>query len=249
MGKKKKKYYAKLKKQYEERFDIEQDSSKSILKAFEQISDTRKFEIELYWKRTAYFWALIAMIFVAYFSFLSIGNTVEHKQVYLMLISSMGIVFTYAWLLANKGSKFWQENWENHLDIIEDKVTGPLYKTILKRPTKKEAKKLKSEGVGFGDFITRPEAYSVSKINQFIGAFVFIIWCGQAIGVYYEVYAWWREGLSEVRFYVCSLIVLFTILFLIIIPISSATHMGRTNPVMITRKTRISKVIKGKKKS
>ncbi|WP_440939795.1 RipA family octameric membrane protein, partial [Klebsiella michiganensis] len=34
-----------------------------------------------------------------------------------LLLSSMGSVFTLSWFLVNRGSKYWQENWENHLDL------------------------------------------------------------------------------------------------------------------------------------
>ena len=34
--------------------------------ALKQALDIRKFEIELYWKRTAYFWTLIAATFAGY---------------------------------------------------------------------------------------------------------------------------------------------------------------------------------------
>ncbi|BEM48720.1 hypothetical protein SME17J_22140 [Serratia marcescens] len=135
-----------------------------LYNAFEKAHDIRKFEIELYWKRTAYFWTLIAAIFAGYFLLLATEESkIPHKELYLMAISSIGLVFSYAWFLAAKGSKFWQENWECHLDMLEDDITGPLYKTVLKRENK-------------DDEITSPEAFSVSKINQWIAMFVIIIW-------------------------------------------------------------------------
>ncbi|WP_442906362.1 RipA family octameric membrane protein [Halomonas sp. MES3-P3E] len=39
----------------------------------------------------------------------------------------------FPWFCANRGSKFWQKNWEKHVGQLEDKVTGPLYKIILAR--------------------------------------------------------------------------------------------------------------------
>lgn len=37
------------------------------VKALEQAHDIRKFEIDLYWKRAAYFWTFIAATFAGYF--------------------------------------------------------------------------------------------------------------------------------------------------------------------------------------
>ena len=41
--------------------------------------DIRKFEIDLYWKRAAYFWAFIAATFAGYFALLgsNVGNVQE----------------------------------------------------------------------------------------------------------------------------------------------------------------------------
>jgi len=141
-----------------------QKKDDKLYNAFEKAHEIRKFEIELYWKRTAYFWTLIAAIFAGYFLLLTTEeNKLPHKELYLMIISSIGLVFSYAWFLAAKGSKFWQENWECHLDMLENEITGPLYKTVLK--IKKDYNK-----------ITSSEAFSVSKINQWIAMFVIIIW-------------------------------------------------------------------------
>lgn len=89
----------------------------------------------MYWKRATYFWALIAVAFAAFFAVSSAEHLLaQDKNLYLSAISSAGFVFTFAWFSVNKGSKYWQENWENHLDLLEDKITGPLYKTKLDRP-------------------------------------------------------------------------------------------------------------------
>lgn len=134
--------------------------------AFEKAHDIRKFEIELYWKRTTYFWTLLAAIFAGYFVLLSSEESkISHKEIYLTLVASVGFVFTIAWHLAAKGSKFWQENWESHLDLLEDEVTGPLYKVVLNKK-------------GKGSLLSASEAYSVSKLNHWISIFLIVIWCG-----------------------------------------------------------------------
>ena len=124
--------------------------------AFEKAWEIRNFEIEMYWKRATYFWAFIASTFVGYFALVSSGNYAKpdrfnHIEVYIIIC--IGFVLSVAWLLINIGSKSWQRNWEAHVDLLENRFTGPLYKTVnLKR------------------------TYSVSKINEIVN-FVFVaVW-------------------------------------------------------------------------
>jgi len=113
---------------------------KILKEALKQAYEIRKFEIELYWKRATYFWTFIGAAFVGYAAFFNTASTVDavHKnaerEFILILIACIGLVFSVAWHCVNKGSKFWQENWENHVELLEDKVFGPLYKTLTKRP-------------------------------------------------------------------------------------------------------------------
>lgn len=128
--------------------------------------DIRKFEIGLYWQRAAYFWALIAVAFAGYFAILG-AEKLPEKEYLAYIVGCIGLVFTWSWFLVNRGSKFWQENWENHVDILEDETVGPLYKTILHRPEKKR-------------FIPKnplsPLAISVSMINLLVSIFTLFIW-------------------------------------------------------------------------
>ncbi|EPL4465520.1 hypothetical protein MC862_001628 [Proteus mirabilis] len=155
-------------KDYNKLFDVHNRDSKTLEAAFKQASDIRKFEIELYWKRATYFWALIVVAFAGYFSVLSIDmDKLNDKYLVSLVISCTGFVFTFAWFLSGKGSKYWQENWENHLDLLENKITGPLYKTKIGR---------KNETRFIEKYITGPSEVSVSKINQWVALYVGIIW-------------------------------------------------------------------------
>ena len=98
--------------------------------ALEKALDIRKFEIELYWKRTAYFWAFIVANYTAYF-FILAQNDLKHQSLYLTLLSFIGLLLAHAWQLSNKGSKFWQKNWEAHVSQLEKNVIGPLYDVFL----------------------------------------------------------------------------------------------------------------------
>ena len=128
--------------------------------------EIRQFEIELYWKRAAYFWAFIGATFVSYGVFYEPGLS---KEPVLLVISCIGFVFSFAWVLVNKGSKFWQENWENHVDLLEDDINGPLYKTLLSRPKEKKESCLKA-------MFVNPNQFSVSKINQLVSVFILFVW-------------------------------------------------------------------------
>jgi len=151
---------------YDEKFDTKNADSKKLKRAFDQVSDIRKFEIELYWKRAGYFWALIAVAFAGYFAILS-SQYIPNKLFLSFVVSSIGFVFTFAWYLVNRGSKYWQENWENHLDLLENEITGPLYKTVLERPGLNTLSE---------KLVTGPLSVSVSKINQWVSVFVLVIW-------------------------------------------------------------------------
>lgn len=149
--------------QYSEYFRGKED------KALDRAQDIRKFEIDLYWKRATYFWAFIGATFAG---FLAIqASAAQNKQDLSVILACLGVVFSFAWLCVNRGSKFWQENWEKHVDVLENEVTGPLYKVVLSRNLDDYTKPEKVR-----DWITGPSALSVSKINQLISLYVFILW-------------------------------------------------------------------------
>lgn len=131
-------------------------------RALHYASDIRKFEIELYWKRATYFWGFIAAAFAGYA--LTYKNGAEHEPWLTLIFSAVGLIFSFSWYLVNRGSKFWQQNWERHVDLLEDMTLGPLYK-IVAEPFNKNR-----------NFLTAPGQFSVSKINQMLSVFVSLIW-------------------------------------------------------------------------
>jgi hypothetical protein len=133
--------------------------------ALYQALETRKFEIEMYWKRATYFWGFLIVIFAGYFTVLNAKNITDFKEFYLLLIAALGCIFSISWFYVNKGSKYWQENWENHVDYLEDNKIGPLFKVIIKE-----------KSVPFHKKLTNGGRYSVSKINQLLSFFLMITW-------------------------------------------------------------------------
>lgn len=125
--------------------------------------DIRKFEIELYWKRATYFWTFIAAAFAGYG--LTYKNLAEQEPWLPLIFSSLGFIFSFAWYLVNRGSKFWQSNWERHVDLLEDMTLGPLYKVVVV-----------TEDNSSSNPLTSPAQFSVSKLNQILSVFVTTIW-------------------------------------------------------------------------
>jgi hypothetical protein len=144
--------------EYYRSFGLEKDGDKwkikkpkKIKSAYNRAWENRDFEINKFWTRAAYFWGFIVLIFGAYFTI--IDKKEEDEFIQLILIC-LGIVFSIAWHYVIRGSKRWQENWETHIDKLEDYVSGPLYKTIFHKDT----------------------FYSVSKINEILSVVVLAVW-------------------------------------------------------------------------
>jgi hypothetical protein len=149
--------------EYEEKFkDVKE-------KALEKALDIRKFEIELYWKRATYFWTLIGATLAGYAA-VQVSQSVSNRQELSVILSCLGFLFSTAWHCVNRGSKQWQENWENHVDLLEDSVIGPLYKTVLGRRSPKTSFE------AFKNIMTGPSSFSVSGINHIISIYVFFLW-------------------------------------------------------------------------
>lgn len=156
------------------RIPIEGTADDIASKRLEKILDIRKFEIDLYWKRATYFWTFIAATLTGYgFTVTAKDANSENLIRFQFLIICFGLVFSFAWFLVNKGSKFWQENWEKHLDMTEDNVIGPLYKTTISK-----------ESYSSFWIPTRAYATSVSKINQILSLFVLTIWVGILVNLF-----------------------------------------------------------------
>ncbi len=149
---------------------LEEFSGEKRARALSQALDIRKFEIELYWKRATYFWTFIAAALAGFGAIQA--STASSKTDLSVILSCLGIVFSVGWLCVNRGSKHWQENWGNHVDMLEDEEVGALYKVVLTRakPTNKKEWLVHA--------ITGPSQLSVSKINQIISLYVSILWVG-----------------------------------------------------------------------
>ena len=184
---------------YARGFEGKADEDSKGAKALELALDVRKFEIELYWKRATYFWAFTGAALAGYLTVLT-GKDVENRPNALLLVSCLGLVFSVAWYFVNRASKFWQSNWEAHVDMLEDNVTGPIYKTVL------------NDESSFWR-IESSYPFSVTKINQLLSFFVVLVFTGllaNTVYDYYELTKDWRPFPSAcLGMTVIALLVLF----------------------------------------
>jgi hypothetical protein len=91
--------------------------SNSWKQALDRAHDLRKFEIDLSWKRATYFWAFQATAFA------TIGLSSKDGSVHphiVLFAAMLGAVTGFVGYLSARGSKFWQQNWESHVDMLEE---------------------------------------------------------------------------------------------------------------------------------
>lgn len=94
--------------------DKDRLNRENLEEALKVALETRRFEIDLYWRRSNYFILFIGAVFVAYFQ-----ADAFFLKFFLIV---MGYISSFVWFCVNRGSKFWQENWEENIkrdgDII-----------------------------------------------------------------------------------------------------------------------------------
>jgi hypothetical protein len=85
------------------------EDSKQILT---YAADVRKFEIDLFWKRSTFFWAFSTTALGAY------GFANNHPGLQ-FAAGCFGLVCAVVWTLVNRGSKYWQEVWEKKVEAVQ----------------------------------------------------------------------------------------------------------------------------------
>lgn len=132
--------------------------------------DIRKFEIELYWKRATYFWAFVSVFFVGYYQTIpkTTDEDINEKWIANLAIIIGGYLFSLGWYFVNKGSKFWQENWEKHIHVLSQELQESLFGLIHCNK--------------YSPLNCRQSyPYSVSKVNQMLSLFVCVFWFGMIV--------------------------------------------------------------------
>jgi 4-amino-4-deoxy-L-arabinose transferase-like glycosyltransferase len=150
--------------------NVKSDNSLTLEKLLERAYDIRKFEIDLYWKRASYFWGFLIATFTAYF-IVSDSTKFGSKSKIELLVVCIGFVFSLSWYLVNRGSLFWQYNWERMIEAIEEAVEINYYKVNLVPNYK-----------SYHLFSAHP--YSLGRINIMVSFFVCLVWL-TLIGFYF----------------------------------------------------------------
>jgi len=101
---------------YLKQFDGGVTSDTRQVEALRQAHAIRMLEIELYWKRAAYFWTFIAAALAGYFVLQQKALVDSFDSTY--IVTCLGFIFSLAWYLVNRGSKSWQRNWEAQVDVL-----------------------------------------------------------------------------------------------------------------------------------
>lgn len=101
------------------RLDVANCSDEQLKLILDHAADVRKFEIERFWHRSLFFWGFISAAFIAFASL-----SEKKEELFPLLIACFGLVCSFAWTLQNRGSKYWQEAWEQKIEAVEKRVLG-----------------------------------------------------------------------------------------------------------------------------
>jgi hypothetical protein len=110
-------------------FDPRKDTIRAS-KLLDRAHEIRRFELDMYWRRAAYFWAFQAVSFGGVGLLIKDGAGPAHNFLFLAL-SIVGALTALVGYLTAIGSKFWQENWESHVDLLEEAVGERLTRIII----------------------------------------------------------------------------------------------------------------------
>lgn len=149
------------------------DEKTSEEKVFETANDCRKFETTFFWQRGTYYWAFILASFTAHFaclgnffdekaiSFSAIKNLPDFSLLTLAVTAFFCFFFSWSWVIVNKGSRFWQQNWENHIDALEKEAVGHLFRIVMNEHN--------TENCSPRILSCKPYRYSLAKTTQMTG--------------------------------------------------------------------------------
>lgn len=142
----------------------------TLIKILDRAYDIRKFEIDLYWKRAAYFWGFMIAIFAAYF--IVIDPTKKISPLHQCLIPCLGFIFSLSWYLVNRGSGYWLTHWERIIDAVETYLSMSLYKANLQ-----ESKPYRLDS---------NYPHSVSRINLIVSLSICIVWSLLTVKIFFN---------------------------------------------------------------
>lgn len=108
--------------------------------------------------RTTYYWAFMVALYFGYHWAIKEAGPLS------VIFSLLEVLFAAGWHWATLGSKYWQENWETHVTVLE----------ILSRMPKHSVTKVPEKRTWPIPLQEYP--YSVTKINQLLNFALFFGW-------------------------------------------------------------------------
>ena len=152
------------------------------LEFFKIAIETRNLELKLFWQRSIFFAGFIAAIFIGFYSIKTDTMSDDNIQALRILLLILGTFFSLAWCLANRGSKYWYESWENKVSEAEKELEAVFFDEWVKPEENKF-------------FLYRSRLYSVSKLAIFLSDLVFLAWIVFiTIHLAPEFMRWFTEG-------------------------------------------------------
>ncbi len=128
------------------------------------IAEVRKFEIELFWSRSLFFWGFTALAITAFGAAYHL-----HSKNLQFSIACVGFVCSLIWTLVNRSSKYWQKTWEEKAKRASLEAVGRnLFMELPREPLCK----------GIREVPWWAAHFSVSKLTTAFSDFTALVWLG-----------------------------------------------------------------------
>lgn len=151
--------------------------------ALQAALDNYRYEKEMYWKKSVFFWTFIALSFSGLFV---TNAAMQNPSFYQFIVCCIGAVISFAWVAITQGSKYNQQKWCRIVHTLEDTTFGPLFKThTMVRRTDAGVNRLyhPSKGVvsdpASSSYELRP--FCVAKINDYLSFYMAWTWVFLAV--------------------------------------------------------------------
>jgi hypothetical protein len=138
---------------------------------FEKSLELRNFEIDNFWKRGWFFGALLLALGAGYFQLLHSQN-----DGYCIYIGFLGVLVSTSQSLMNRGSKYWQERWENKTKNRESALEIDV--TLTRRYAKEKYLIDASTMAKNENGLTVARRFSVSKLAILVWDLITLFWVG-----------------------------------------------------------------------
>ena len=171
----------------------------SLKDLYEELFKCRDFEIDHLWQRSVFLGAFLLAVAAGYGTFVNAhiadiikngeGPMTKYFHGICLGLAGLGIIFSQLWIMMAKGSKRWQERFEESIAFFYKKETDTKIKKELfeKKLTQRISEKsipyfgkLNEKEIKNSLLSTKGGEYSVSRINIIIGQVSCFAWMALA---------------------------------------------------------------------